>query len=381
MRTRGVVCLAAVVATAAAVFVPVSAQGEDLPAASPRISQAQLSSIKNKQIKSKYETSTRVVSRDGGSSVALPNGQSLWLFGDTSIAQKKNGAWKATGFIDGSTAIVAGAKKGVVPTGVETPTGTPKRFIPAPKGVYLPNGSGKPCTYFTAAFPARWPTGATMLGKKEVLITYSLVCVTTPSNVTQARAEGWGYLLYNWKTHKIDHGPVDVFKPARSGAKISPSKIYGSPIVSNGKVLMFASQCTKLTSGVCADGTVWMVSVAAKTAMLDKATSYKPVPLHTDGLSKWQPMSISVGNYGGVMRIVAQASIVGDFRIYSASSANGPWHLAKGGKLPGCPSHKGFCFALEGHPELSPSTHTFVSYKNPDSGPGGGHVVITAIPN
>ena len=77
---------------------------------------------------------------------------------------------------------------------------------------------------------------------------------------------------------------------------------------------------------------------------------------------------------------MALASIVGAYRIYTAPTAGATWHLASSGTLPGCPSHTGFCFALEGHPELSTATHTFVSYKNPDSGPGG-HVVVSALPN
>jgi hypothetical protein len=130
----------------------------------------------------------------------------------------------------------------------------------------------------------------------------------------------------------------------------------------------------------CANGLVWAVTVKATPGALDKPGSYKPVAIRTDGASKWQPLSISVGRYGNLMRIVALASITGAFRVYTAPTANALWHLSKSGNLPGCPSHTGFCFALEGHPELSTATHTFVSYKNPDSGPGG-HVVVSAIPN
>ena len=122
------------------------------------------------------------------------------------------------------------------------------------------------------------------------------------------------------------------------------------------------------------------MSIPAKTGALDKGSSYKPKPLKTDGNTKFQPLSISVGRYGNVLRIVALASITGAFRIYTAPTTGALWKLTKGGNLPGCPSHTGFCFALEGHPELSPANKTFVSYKNPDSGPGG-HIVVSAIPN
>jgi hypothetical protein len=381
MRTRVFVGVAALATITASVLVPISAQGEGLTAASPRISKAKLSAIKSIPVKSKYETKTRVVSRDGGASVKLPDGHDLWLFGDTGVFQRVGtGPWKSTGFIDGSTALLTKATKGTVPSGGEVPGAAPKRFIPTPKGVYLPNGSGKACNPTTAAFAARWPTGAAMLNKKDVLITYSVVCVTTPSGHATSRAEGWGYLLYNWKTHKISHGPVDVFKPKKNGAAIAASKVYVSPIVSGGAVTMFASRCTEIKTIECTNGNTWVVKVKATTAALDKARSYKPVAMRTDGKSKFQPLSISVGKYGSKLKLIAMSSIGGGFRVYTANTPSARWHLAKAGVLPGCAAHAGFCFALEGHPELSPSTHTFVSYKNPDSGPGG-HVVVTAIPN
>ena len=57
----------------------------------------EVSAIKGIPVKSKYETKTRVVSRDGGGSVALPDGHDLWLFGDTGIFQRAgNGPWKST---------------------------------------------------------------------------------------------------------------------------------------------------------------------------------------------------------------------------------------------------------------------------------------------
>src|SRR5438270_467197 len=89
-----------------------------------------------------------------------------------------------------------------------------------------PPGAARPA----AAFSARWPNGAAIMSTNSarVLVTYSIVCVTHPKNNTVAqRAEGWGYMLYNWKTHKIDHGPIDVFKPHGNGAAIAASKNFG----------------------------------------------------------------------------------------------------------------------------------------------------------
>jgi hypothetical protein len=329
-------------------------------------------------VHSNYETATRVVSRDGGGSVALPDGHDLWLFGDTVVYQRTGtGPWRSTTFIDGSTAMLTKATQGSVPSGGEVPAGIPQRFIPVPKGVYLPDGSGRPCTYDTAAFPARWPTGAAMLTKTEVLVTYSIVCVTTPGGHAKTRAEGWGYMLYNWKTHHIDQSPRDVFKPHKNGAAFGPSRIFGTPRVNQGNVTFFSSQCTSVKSIGCAAGRVWSATVKATPAALSNPASYKPVSLATDG--KWQPLSISVGHYGNGLRLVEMATILGDYRIFTAPTAGSRWHLARSGRLPGCPTRTGFCLALEGHPELSTATKTYVSYKDADSGPGG-HVVVSALP-
>jgi hypothetical protein len=331
-------------------------------------------------VRSNYETSTRVVSRDGGASVALPDGHALWIFGDTGVYQRTGtGPWKSTAFIDGSTSLLTKTKKGAVPSGGEVPKGAPQRFIPVPKGVYLPDGSGRPCTYDTAAFPARWPTGAAMLTKTEVIVTYSIVCVTTPGGHPTTRAEGWGYMLYNWKTHHIDQAPRDVFKPHKTGAALTPSRIFGSPRVNQGKVTFFSSQCTAVKSVGCASGHVWSATVKATPAVMNKPASYKLMSLATDGSGKWQPLSISVGHYGNGLRLVEMASIVGGYRIFTAPTAGARWHLERKGTLPGCPTKTGFCIALEGHPELSTATKTFVSYKDADLGPGG-HIVVSALP-
>ena len=265
MRTRISICVAVVASVAAAVLVPISAQGESVTgAAAPR------ASIRGVPVKSKYETKNRVISRDGGGSVALPDGHDLWLFGDTGIFQRSgSGPWKSTGFIDGSSAMLTKTTKGAVPSGGEIPAGVPTRFIPTPRGVYLPNGSGKPCTTKTAAFPARWPTGAAILSKYEVFVSYSIMCVTTPGGHATSRAEGWGYMLYNWKLHRIDHGPVDVVKPQKNGAQLAVSKIYGSPQINSGVVTLFSSQCTHQKSIGCASGLVWAVSVPATPGALD----------------------------------------------------------------------------------------------------------------
>src|SRR5262249_13742957 len=154
-----------------------------------------------------------------------PDGHELWLFGDTGIwAKDATGTWHQNNFIPGSTAMLASGARGHVPSGSELPSGSPKAFLPTPKNVYLPNGSGAACVPPAAAFAARWPTGVAMwpTNSSLVLITYGDVCITKPNGTPTVRAEGWGYGLYNWRTKKLVK-LVDVFPPQRSGAAIPTS--------------------------------------------------------------------------------------------------------------------------------------------------------------
>ncbi len=338
--------------------------------------------VRTVPVLSSYESASRVVSRDIGISVALPGGRALWLFGDTGVFQRGGGRWRSTKFIDGSTAIAASYSRGRVPRGDEVPSSAPARFLPVPENVYLPDGSGRACTYETAAFPARWPTGAVAMPRtSDVLVTYGEVCVTSPpGGVTSVRAEGWGYELYNSRTGRIDRGPIDVFEPHPSGSALPPSQIFGWPQLDQGRLTLFSSRCTALYVA-CSKGQVWAVTMPGTIAALDRHSSYLRTPLTTDAPEGFTPLSISVGRFPSGLRLVEMNSIAGAYKIYSAEGTRARWHLDRSGTLPGCPSRKSFCFALQTHPELSTETEIFASYMDPDAGLGRGHVVVSALPD
>jgi hypothetical protein len=335
------------------------------------------------RVRSTHENANRVLSRDIGLSVALPGGRDLWIFGDTgTFIRTRGAAWQAIDFIDGSTAMIASYSPGKVPRGDELPAGQPQRFVPAPEHVYLPDGSGRRCAKPTptAAFAARWPTGAALMpaDDAQVIVTYLVVCVHRPAEGEVAhQTEGWGYLLYNWRSRKIDHGPVDVFAPEPAGGELPVAKRLGWPVVADGELTLFSASCSKLVVE-CAAGNVWSATLAPEIRVLDDPASYAVEPVRTDGSARWQPMSISVGTYEDGLRLIEQTSVLGGYRIFEASEVGAPWRLAGSGNLPGCRSTKGFCFGLEGHAELSTATSVFVSYKDPNSGPDG-HVVVSAL--
>jgi hypothetical protein len=193
--------------------------------------------------RSDYETSTRSVSRDVGISVELPDGRALWLFGDTVTFKRYDKQWHGGQFIDGSTAVITRPSRGQVPKGPEFPSASPTRFLPRPTNVYLPDGSGRKCTTQTAAYPARWITGAAVVptNRSLLLITYAETCIQHASGGgTTMTPEGWGFVLYNWKTRSIAYGPDDVIAPTTSGTAIKSNQIFVTPVFDNGRLTLFS---------------------------------------------------------------------------------------------------------------------------------------------
>jgi hypothetical protein len=332
-------------------------------------------------LRSDYETSTRSVSRDVGISVALPDGHALWFFGDTVTFKRVGNHWTGGQFIDGGTAVMTNPARGRVPKGREFPNASPARFLPVPNNVYLPDGSGTRCTTRTAAYPARWITGAAVLpsNRSLILITYAESCIQHSSDGgTTITPEGWGFALYNWKTRRIVHGPDDVIAPSKSGSRISSNQLFVTPVFDKGQLTLFSSECNA-PYGACAAGLVWFVTMPAKLWAMSSAASYRRQLLPLNPPETWAAMSVSVNRHPAGWRLIQLTSIWGTYKIFSASSPTGPWQLVRSGTLPGCPTPTGFCWTPQGHPELSTSTQLFISYSKPNAGPGG-HIVISAIP-
>ncbi len=372
------------------------------------------------------ETPTLQLGRDDGVAVALPNGQDLWIFGDTptfkletktvkkevteyvTVGTGKNKHVEAkeveetstvqdvvqTKFVSGSTAAEAPYAPGRVPTSgtyselkevkpEKTTSGSdPARFVSKPKDVYLPNGSGQACTATGSQYPARWVTGAAVMPNDTslVLVTYVDVCVSDGWNF---QVEGWGFDEYNWKTNSIALNPVDVFPPARNGSA-TPMSLW-SPVFSGGYLTLFSSNCSSTAYGSCLGGQVYATTIPNNTAALENPRSYSRYPISTDGSGSWTPLGggsgDSVAAYpGGVLRLVEQTSVAGTFDVFESSSVQGPWHLETTGSLPGCQSApRGFCYAFVGHPELSTASQLLVSYYDPNYG-FSGHLVMASVP-
>jgi Fibronectin type III domain len=332
-------------------------------------------------------TTGTTLQRDAGISVALPNGRDLWIFGDTSSFSADSD--QSSSFIGGSTAAkgryIPGesptALKDVEPAGTSPSSAAPTQFIPTPTDTYMPGGSGRPCTTANGAvYTARWPTGAALLSdERTLLVTYTDVCVTSATSFT---VEGWGFMTYLWRQDKIKTQPYDVFPPSAQGTSLPTDRAYQSPVVANGQVTFFTSNCTSLYIA-CTGGSVSVTTVSDNVLTMAIPSNYVSVPAVTDGSAPWMPVNVSIAAYPYGLRLIEQTSIGGTFIVFSATSPTGPWHAFYSGTLPGCSTTPtGFCYAFVGHPELSSNTSIVVSYFKPDS-PGNanvGHVDLALVP-
>jgi hypothetical protein len=250
--------------------------------------------------------------------------------------------------------------------------------MPTPNDVYLPDGSGRLCAPAAGQYSARWASGAALIpNTSDVLVTYADVCVSNGS----FRAEGWGFMEYNWQSNALDVGPDDVFPPDSSGAALASDHSLGSPVLSNGKVSLFSSVCTSLFVG-CGAGQVYAATLSADVLTLSNPRAYAVNPVATDGSASWQPTGIAIASYPDApFRMIETTAITGAYSVMTAPTATGPWHLETTGLAPGCEGlSSGFCYALVGHPELSTSSQLVFTYYDPGAGPAGpngpiGHVV------
>src|SRR5262249_54938184 len=133
---------------------------------SPRSARAATAAPTVTPVGSQYENASRSVSRDGGLTVALPNGKQLWIFGDTGIFNRNgSGQMVMNSFIGGTTAAEGTYAAGQVPTSLQevpspgkplslSASNAPTLYVPTPNDVYLPDGSGGKCTAPAAGYSA-----------------------------------------------------------------------------------------------------------------------------------------------------------------------------------------------------------------------------------
>lgn len=343
-------------------------------------------------------TTGATLQRQGGLSVALPKGHDLWIVGNSSSSATTSS--QSDALIASSTVVkgrytpgrapifptaskpagaTAGAKVGGK-AGATAGATAPTQLIPTPTNTYIPDGSGRACTPANGAlYTTRWPTGAALIDTQTLYVSYTDVCAMSAGFIA---VEGWGFMTYGWKNRRILSQPIDVFPPAASGAALSPERAYQSPIVADGKITLFTSQCTSFFL-LCLAGTVSTTTISSNVQAMAVPSNYVSHPSVPDASAQWMPVDVSVAAYPGGLRLIEQTSLAGTFVVFSSASPTGPWHPVYSGSLPGCSSTPaGFCSTFVGHPELSTGTSLVLSYFKPD-GPGStgiGYVYLARVP-
>jgi hypothetical protein len=342
---------------------------------------------------STQETATQSLGRDGGLSVPLPNGKVFWIWGDTPTYKfEADKAWHLRGFIQGSSAGIGDYTPGEAPEKPlnEVAVGQPPtaqtvatQFLPPPQ-VYVPNTGGKACTKENAGDQAgavRWASGAVLMpDKTNIFVPYISACVIT---ATEHSAEGWGFAMYNWKTNKFSVPPTEVFVPKKDGSALTTAQYFGSPVLTGDQITMYSSTCCEAGSAI------FSTTIPATVKALKNQDSYQPSPvlgvpatfmLHVARTSPTEVMMYQLsGNQG-------------EYRIFTASNAAGPFAMHAEGQLPKCDTSPQPCNnSIYLHPEFSTPKSTVVSYWVPGYGPADSthpdptnqiwKVVMASLPN
>ncbi|WP_305785428.1 hypothetical protein [Symbioplanes lichenis] len=291
------------------------------------------------------DTADRRISRDAGLSAAYSATESVWLFGDT----------VQDTFIPGTTAAAGPYTPGQAPDALrELPTPpqapAPGRTSPAP---FLPTPVNLGCG---GGYPASWPSGVVAVpGTQTVLITYAETCVTGPLPAVRL-----SLALYDPATNRITR-TATPFVAASAQTGLPTARRLGSPVYgTDGYLYLYAYDA----AGVLA-ARVPAASWATASAYrwwngsgwsADSATATGVTALPYVG-------SVHVANYGSRYGMIVQTAFgSGDFRILTAATPAGPWVPGPAGQVPeGCPPPTG-CYAIAGHPELSPAGTLWFSW-------------------
>ena len=253
-------------------------------------------------------------------------------------------------------------------------------MLAAPPGLVLPGGGA--CHVPGTAYGASWASGAARPpGTADLLITYTDVCVHGTAITTQ----GFGLVAYH-PGRNVLTGRTRVFS---SPGGLPFQHALGSPVFARGHLYLFASVCDASHFGVCHGGRVALARVPADPDAWRDPAAYRywtpggwtsdPAQARTV-VRGAAPYLVHVADYGTVGKglvMVEQRTLDGRYRLWHASSPEGPWTAAGSGAVP-CSGGSGLdqCRALIGHPALSTADMLMLSYYNP----ADHHITALAVP-
>lgn len=301
---------------------------------------------------------------DQGNSVPLPDGRMLWIFADTAQT-----------------------------------TGSPRFFVTSSAAVaerdalslrYLKDGHGRPVEFLPRTAAERrattaegylgvWPTGATVLSDRRVLIAYTKYWVSTDQTRFTFRAAGLYAYEYPGPDDLSDARPArriadDIWSP-QDGAVASP--------VRAGRYVYF-SQCNREQLR-CYSLRVRAEELAQRGAYRwwtgsgwSADRSRRQAMRYGSGHPGRNPPTRHLPEAGLYVTVDTPAGIPATTGlIWVARRPWGPWSEAARFTLPGCREGEG-CYTLNAHPEAQVPEGTLrVSYATLGRGP---HVLVADVP-
>ncbi|WP_306208183.1 hypothetical protein [Actinoplanes sp. RD1] len=211
-----------------------------------------------------------------------------------------------------------------------------------------------------------------MPGTPTLLITYAETCVTG-----QLPAVRLSLAVYDPATNRFTR-TATPFAAASAQTGLPTAQRLGSPVYgSDGYLYLYAYDATRVLVARVPAGS-WSSAPAyrwwngtAWTADWSAARDVAGLPFAG---------SLHVADYGGRIGMIVQTAYgSGDFRILSATTPAGPWTPGPAAQVPeGCPPPQG-CYAIAGHPELSPGGALWFSWLSGDDLNGFGHLRLGTV--
>jgi hypothetical protein len=306
--------------------------------------------------------------QDQGSTVALPDGRTLWIFADT--AQLRD---SPKFFVTSSAGIASGTDLRL--RYLTDKRGAPVEFLPR-------NPQEKADQVQDRHYTAIWPTGATTLPDGRIVIAYAKYAVRmTPPVAFDFLAGGlFSYRYPGWRNGGLI-GANGADRPAERFADDIWTPQDGpiaSPVYANGYVYFLRCEhfrCYSARSTVpdLADrtayrwwtGSDWSSEVTRRAQL----TFGSDVPGRNPSIAWSSTLNVFVmtDTTGGIQST--------EGLLWVAHNPWGPWSRAAPFALPGCPT--GGCYTLNVHPDRSPPGTLRVSFATSGIGP---YVRVVDVP-
>jgi hypothetical protein len=301
--------------------------------------------------------------QDQGNSVALPDGQTLWIFADTAQLDRE-----PRFFVTSSAALASGTDLRLRYLLAEN--GTPSEFLPRTPQEKADQVQGE---HYTAI----WPTGVTTLPDGRILIAYAKYAVRMAPNVAFDFVAG-GLFTYSYQDQGSAVRPGRVAQRFANDIWTPQDGPIASPVYADGFVYFTRCEhyrCYSVRSSVpgLADrngyrwwtGSGWSAEVSRRAQI----TFGSDVPGRNPSIA-----------WSAALKLFVMADTSGGIQdtrglLWVARHPWGPWSRAAPFALPDCPSEG--CYTVNVHPDRSAPGTLRVSFATSGIGP---YVRVVDVP-